>query len=118
MSLPELVMVPHVRHPVPDGLDEVVMSCNLAGDDGELLPVVPDQDGEHGGHLVLQAGSELELKPRLRLKQGTHVFQKYVLTNTVKVNIQSKNSSVCIEKAQLHRLAEMSDTIVCLEDEK
>ena len=67
---PELVMVSHVSHPVPDGLDEVVVAGDLAGDDGELLPVVPDQDGEHGGHLVLQARRQLQLKPRLGLKWG------------------------------------------------
>ena len=32
-------------------LDEVVVSGNLAGDDGELLPVVTDEDRQHRGNL-------------------------------------------------------------------
>ena len=44
MSLPEFLRASHGSHLVPDGLDEVVVAGNLAGDDAELLPVVPDED--------------------------------------------------------------------------
>ncbi len=73
--VPELVPVLHVRHFVPDCLDEVVVSGNLRGDHAELLPTVSDQDRQHRRHLVLQAGSQLQLQATLGLvkrKQNKH----------------------------------------------
>ena len=65
---PELSVGAHERDLVADGLDEVVVAGDGAGHHRELAPVVADQDGEHGGHLVLQARRQLQLQTLLGLK--------------------------------------------------
>ena len=53
---------------IPDRLDEVTVSCHLAGDNPELPPVVSVQDGEHGRHLVVYAGGKLQVSGHLSTK--------------------------------------------------
>ena len=65
---PEFLLGSHERDLVPDGLDEVVVSRDGARHHGELPPVVPHEDGEHGGHLMLQTRRQLQLQPLLGLK--------------------------------------------------
>ena len=67
---PELSVGAHECDLVADGLDEVVVAGDGAGDHRELAPVVAHQDGEHGGHLVLQAGRQLQLQTLLGLKEA------------------------------------------------
>ena len=70
---PEFLLGPHEGDLVPDGLDEAVVAGDGARHHRELAPVVPDEDGEHGGHLVLQARRELQLQTLLRLKTDIRV---------------------------------------------
>ena len=51
--------------PLPDGLDEVVVACDLGRDHGESMPFVSLEDAEHGSGLVLKRGCQLKLKARL-----------------------------------------------------
>ena len=66
---PELSVGAHECDLVADGLNEVVVAGDGAGHHRELAPVVADQDGEHGGHLVLQARRQLQLQTLLGLKE-------------------------------------------------
>jgi len=60
-----LESVLHFSHPFPNGLYEVVMTRYLAGDYGELVPLIALQDTQHGGGLVFQRRGELQLKAGL-----------------------------------------------------
>lgn len=61
-----LESVLHVCYPLPDCLNKIVVPRDLAGDDRELMPLVPLQDTQHGGSLVLQRWGQLQLKTQLR----------------------------------------------------
>lgn len=67
MIIPELLSILHLCDLVSDSLDEVVVARDLRSDNGELLPVVANQDRQHGCNLMLQTGSQLQLKTRLGL---------------------------------------------------
>ena len=73
---PELLLGSHEGDLVPDGLDEVVVSGDGARHHRELPPVVPHEDGEHGGHLVLQARRQLQLQPLLGLKTQSQFVRR------------------------------------------
>lgn len=55
---------------IPDGLHEVGVACDLRGDDGEGVPLVADEDAQHGGGLVVNGGGQLDPEPRLCRLQG------------------------------------------------
>ena len=60
-----LESVLHFCYPLPYRLYEVVVTRYLAGDYGELVPLIPLQDAQHGGRLVFQRRGKLQLKTRL-----------------------------------------------------
>lgn len=60
-----LESVLHFCDPLPNRLNEVVMTRYLAGDYGELVPLVALQDAQHGGGLVFQRRGKLQLKAGL-----------------------------------------------------
>ena len=60
-----LESVLHFCYPLPNRLYEVVMTRYLAGDYGELVPLIALQDAQHGGCLVFQRRGKLQLKTRL-----------------------------------------------------
>jgi hypothetical protein len=55
----------HLHHPLPDCLNKIIVTSDLAGDDRELMPLVPLQDTQHGSSLVFQRWRQLQLKTRL-----------------------------------------------------
>ena len=55
----------HFCYPLSNRLYEVVMTRYLAGDYGELMPLIALQDAQHGGRLVFQRRRKLQLKARL-----------------------------------------------------
>jgi hypothetical protein len=60
-----LESVLHFCNPFADCLNKIIVSRDLAGDNGELVPLVPLQDTQHGGSLMFQGWGQLQLKTRL-----------------------------------------------------
>jgi hypothetical protein len=55
----------HLHRPLSDCLNKIIVPRDLAGDNRELVPLVPLQDTQHGGDLVFQRWRQLQLKTRL-----------------------------------------------------
>jgi hypothetical protein len=55
----------HFCDPLSNRLYEIIMTRYLAGDYGELVPLVAFQDAQHGGGLVFQRGGKLQLEAGL-----------------------------------------------------
>jgi hypothetical protein len=56
----------HLRHPLSDCLNKIIVPRDLTGDDRELVPLVPLQNAQHGSSLVFQRWRQLQLKTELR----------------------------------------------------